>query len=77
MPTPSIFINESNRVAMTNGNGQKLFFSYKTLVALQDSDGRCYQTERKWSRTTSKHIGLFGMGGSTKIDQTVLERMAK
>jgi len=77
MSTPSIFINESNRIAMRNGSGQELYFSYKTLVALQDSDGRCYQTSKKWSRTTSKHINSFGMGDADKVDQKVLEGMVK
>lgn len=77
MSKPAIFINESNRVAMTNGSGQDLYFSYKTLVALRDSDGKSYKTSKKWSRTTSKHITQFGMGGSEPIDQDVLEGMVK
>lgn len=77
MSTPSIFINESNRVAMRNGVGQELYFSYKTLVALRDSNGSCYRTSKFWSRTTSKHLGQFGMGGAEKVDQKVLEGMVK
>ena len=77
MSKPAIFLNESNRLGMTNGSGQDLYFSYKTLVALRDSDGKCYKTEKKWSRTTSKHIGQFGMGNATPVDQAVLEGMVK
>jgi hypothetical protein len=77
MSKPAIFINESNRVAMTNGSGQDLYFSYKTLVALRDSDGKSYRTDKFWSRTTSKHLGQFGMGGAEKVDQKVLEGMVK
>lgn len=77
MSKPSIFINQPNRVAMTNGSGQDLYFSYTTLVALRDSDGKSYKTSKKWSRTTSKHITQFGMGGSEPIDQDVLEGMVK
>lgn len=77
MSKPGIFINESNRVAMTNGSGQELYFSYKTLVALRDSDGKSYKTSKKWSRTTSKHITQMGMGCGEPIDQDVLEGMVK
>jgi len=77
MSTPGIFINASNRVAMRNGSGQDLYFSYKTLVALRDSDGKCYQTSYKWSRTTGKHIHTFGMNHAEKVDQAVLEGMVK
>jgi hypothetical protein len=77
MSQPSIFINESNRIAMRNGSGQELYFSYKTLVALRDSDGRTYRTSYKWSRTTSKHIGQFGMSGAEQVEQAALEGMVK
>jgi hypothetical protein len=77
MSQPSIFLNESNRIAMRNGSGQELYFSYKTLVALRDSDGKCYKTSYKWSRTTGKHIGQFGMNYAQPVDQKVLEGMVK
>lgn len=77
MSQPSIFINESNRVAMRNGGGQELFFSYKTLVALRDSDGQTYKTSKKWSRTTGKHICQFGFKNAQPVDQAVLEGMVK
>lgn len=38
-------------------NDWLVFFSYETPVACQDrKSGMFYQTEKKWSRTTSKHI---------------------
>lgn len=77
MSKPGIFINESNRVAMTNGSGQDLYFSYKTLVALRDSDGKCYKTSKKWSVTTGKHISAFRMKDAQPVDQAVLEGMVK
>ncbi len=77
MSKPAIFLNESNRLGMTNGSGQDLFFSYKTLVALRDSDGKCYKTSTKWSRTTGKHICQFGMKNAEAVDQKVLEGMVK
>lgn len=77
MSTPRIFINESNRIAMTNGSSQDLYFSYSTLVALRDSDGKCYKTSKKWSVTTSRHITAFGMQDAQPVDQTVLEGMVK
>ena len=77
MSTPSILSNDSNRISMQNGSGQTLFFSYRTLVALRDSDGTSYKTAKFWSRTTSKHLGQFLMGNAQPVDQKVLEGMVK
>ena len=77
MSTPSVILNLTNRLAVRNGSGQDLYFSYKTLVALRDSDGKCYKTNKMRSRTTSKHITQFGMLTAVKVDQAVLEGMVK
>ncbi len=76
MTTPTVICNESNRVAVRTASGAELFYSYKTLVAVRTEEGRCFQTERKWSRTTSKHLTQFGMGGAEKIPQDKLEALA-
>ena len=36
--------------------GMELLFSYQTLVAARDANGKFYETDKKWSRTTSAHI---------------------
>lgn len=37
-----------------------ILISYETPVACIDrADGKAYQTEKKWSRTTSKHIKAY------------------
>ena len=76
MSTPTVIINESNRVAVRTASGAELFYSYKTLVAVRTKDGRSYRTEKFWSRTTSKHLGQFGMGGAEQIPQDKLEALA-
>lgn len=77
MSTPKILVNESNRVSMRNDSGQVLMFSYKTLVALQDTDGRTYRTSKFYSKTTSMHLSAFGVKECQQIDQATLEGMVK
>lgn len=36
-----------------------ILFSYNTPVAVLDIHGNMFVTECRWSRTTSKHIGLW------------------
>lgn len=52
----------ANRTEIDLGDGRKVLFSYKTPVAYTQltPEGReYYETETKWSRTTSKHIGQW------------------
>jgi hypothetical protein len=72
-PTP--FINGSNHYAIRIANGNEFYFSYKTLVAAK-VDGRCVRTSKKWSVTTSKHLGKMGVGGWEQIPQDELEALA-
>jgi hypothetical protein len=72
-PTP--FINGSNHYAFRIANGNEFYFSYKTLVAAK-VNGRCVRTEKKWSRTTSKHLTQMGVGGWEQIPQDELEALA-
>ena len=76
MSTPTVLVNESNRVAVRTPSGAELMYSYKTLVAVRTPEGCCFQTDVKYSRTTSKHIGQFGMKGAEKIPQDKLEALA-
>ena len=52
-----------------------ILFSYKTPVAYIDNKtGQAYQTSKKWSRTTSKHINKWLDGQqSGLVDQSVLD----
>lgn len=72
-PTP--FINGSNHYAFRIANGNEFYFSYKTLVAAKVGN-RCVRTAKKWSVTTSKHLGKMGVGGWEQIPQDELERLA-
>jgi hypothetical protein len=56
--------------------GAQLVFSYKTLVAFCDGDGKRYQSAKKFSATTSKHISASGYKDAVKVDQDELEKMA-
>lgn len=64
---------------------KRVLFSYKTPVAYYQ-DGKAYQTNKKWSQTTTRHINQwFGsmipnpkdilMG--FKVDQDVLDNLIK
>ncbi len=72
-PTP--FINGANHYAFRIGNGNEFYFSYKTLVAARVGN-RCVRTEKKWSRTTSKHLSQMGVGGWEQVSQEELEALA-
>ena len=72
-PTP--FINGSNHYAIRIANGNEFYFSYKTLVAAKVGN-RCVRTSKKWSVTTSKHMGKMGVGGWEPVSQEELEALA-
>lgn len=72
---PETFINGSNHHAIRIGNGNEFYFSYKTLVAAKVGN-RCVRTEKKFSVTTSKHLGQMGVGGWEQIPQDELEKLA-
>lgn len=46
---------KTNMTEMTIGDN-KILFSYKTPVAIQNRFGLIFVTEKFWSRTTSRHI---------------------
>ena len=72
-PTP--FINGSNHYAIRLANGDEFYFSYKTLVAAKVNN-RQVCTSKKWSVTTSKHLGKMGVGGWEQVTQEELEALA-
>jgi hypothetical protein len=74
--TPSSFINGSNHSAIRLANGDELYFSYRTLIALRKGE-KCYVTSKRWSNTTTRHQSKMGVSGWEKIDQNDLEKLAQ
>ena len=67
-----------NMNEITTGNGDKILFSYSTPVAVAYKMGdkyfRVVKTEKKWSRTTSKHITQWiGLMASAQIVVDILD----
>jgi len=52
----------SNETVVSFSNGTEILFSYNTPVAgrrLVDGALQIFKTNKKWSRTTSKHISKY------------------
>jgi hypothetical protein len=66
-----------NKAEVILGN-KTVLFSYKTPVAYYDSDTlKFYKTSKKWSTTTSKHIGQWLNGAfAEEIEQEKLDNLA-
>jgi hypothetical protein len=56
-----------NQFIITNENGDQVFQSYKTTIALKTREGRVYLDENYWnySRTTIRYRNIF-LNASTK-----------
>ena len=48
----------TNQTELTTKEGNQLFFSYETLVAVR-TESTVYVTEEKYSNTTTKHINKW------------------
>jgi len=67
----------SATVICKNGGEKYVLFSYETPVAVNDSKG-FKVTEKKFSRTTSKHINQWLNGASHEtVPQEEIERIAE
>jgi hypothetical protein len=77
MSTPTVLRNDSNMVSVHTAKGTELMYSYKTLVAVRLNDGRAFRTDKFYSRTTSKHLGKFGVGNAEQISQDALEKLGE
>jgi hypothetical protein len=64
---PKLKIIASNATEVTIGNST-LYFSYETCVAFSCPSGR-FKTEKRYSQTTSKHLGLFGAREFTECSE--------
>ena len=54
----------------------KVLFSYKTPVAYIDKlNSKGYETNKKWSRTTTRHIYSWFNNSTTETTQSVLDKL--
>ncbi len=54
----------------------KVLFSYRTPVAMSDSVGLCFTTEKRWSNTTNRHITRWLQGRpARKEKQTFFDNL--
>jgi hypothetical protein len=69
--------NMNELVFERNGNLYKVLFSYRTPVAAVLNGDHFYQTEKKWSNTTSRHVkkwlALYGDPGAQYKPQEFFE----
>lgn len=49
----------TNTSELILANGTTVLFSYSTPVACVDNQHNCYVTDKKYSKTTTKHINQF------------------
>ena len=57
-----------NQTLLIKDNGDEIFFSYETPVC-GFINGQYVKTSKKWSVTTSKHIGMYIPKGITAIEK--------
>ena len=55
----------------------KLYFSYNTLIAIKDIDGKLRISENIWSNTTGKHLNLINRDKSIRIKRNEFEIISK
>lgn len=66
----------ANQTELEISNGVKVFFSYKTPVAAYIPGQGYIRTNRKWSRTTTRHINQWLVClRSTEVDQSVFDNL--
>ena len=68
----------ANKTELHLDDGAVIFFSYKTPVAAQLSNGGFIRTDCRWSVTTSKHISQWLQGENARsVPQAELDAMVK
>jgi hypothetical protein len=70
---PKLKIIASNATEVTIGN-TTLYFSYETCVAFSCPSGN-FKTEKRYSQTTSKHLGFFGAKEFTPCSDEVFNSL--
>ena len=64
----------TNQTKVQDKRGNEYFFSYDTCVAGYDTDLGYWQTTKKFSNTTTKHIKAYlGGAGATLLEQDDIE----
>ena len=73
----------ANMTEIEMSGGLTVLFSYKTLVACRWTNGSVYefyQTDKKWSKTTSRHIkkwlAFYGEPGAQIKPQEYFDNLA-
>ncbi len=65
-----------NALVFTDPNGNKFYFSYKTLVAF-----RCYSElviqKNQWGPTTGKHLNWINPNKKIRVDEETFNRKYK
>ena len=65
-------IRKNYNIIINNDN--QILYSYSTPVAVIHSNGSCYQTNQKYSTTTSRHINKFLDGlENKKVNQSHID----
>ncbi len=52
----------AHALVFTDAQGRRFWFSYKTLVAFDDHDGRPCVIQNHWGPTTGKHLNAIDRG---------------
>lgn len=66
----------SNQTEVTN-KSVRILYSYNTPVAVEVVGGPIYQTEEKYSKTTTKHINSWLAGRKAiKVSQSQIDTIA-
>ena len=67
----------ANRTIVSFDDGSEILFSYATPVAAFIPGTGYVRTERQWSRTTSKHIGLYCHRDTPRKPQEFFDSLAR
>ncbi len=63
-----------NALRFFDAHGRCYWFSYSTLVAFTDANGRRYVRQNAWGPTTGRHLNAIDGGNhSDRLDQTAFE----
>ena len=55
-------------------SGIDFYFSYKTLVAIRDRNGKLFCIKNYWKQTTGKHLNWIQPDHSKRLDQDSFDK---
>jgi hypothetical protein len=68
---------KANTTELVLDDGYTVLFSYQTPVAAQEPGGGYLRTNKKWSKTTTRHINQWLAGATAaEVNQEVLDSLA-